>query len=60
MAIVAHGGVIRMMLAVLLELSLAKTAAFDIEYASATHVELRPHGAEVQLLNFAPWRDLRP
>jgi broad specificity phosphatase PhoE len=59
-AIVAHGGVIRMMLAVLLELSLAKTAAFDIEYASATHVELRPHGAEVQLLNFAPWRDIRP
>lgn len=57
-AIVAHGGVIRMVLAILLELPLSKTAAFEIDYASVTHVECGPR-PEVQLLNFTPWRDVR-
>lgn len=55
-AVVCHGGVIRMMLAILLELPLPKLASFEIDYASVTHVELRPHFTEVRLLNFAPWR----
>ncbi len=55
-AIVCHGGVVRMMLAILLELPLPKLASFEIDYASVTHVELRPHLTEVRLLNFAPWR----
>ena len=54
--VVCHGGVIRMMLAILLELPLPKLASFEIDYASLTHVELRPHFTEVRLLNFAPWR----
>lgn len=57
--IAAHGGVIRMMLAVLLDLPLRKTAAFEIDYASVTHIEHGARRAEVRLLNFTPWRDIR-
>ena len=57
-AIFCHGGVIRMLLAILLELPLPKTNLFEVEYASITQVALHPHMAEVELLNFTPWRDL--
>jgi broad specificity phosphatase PhoE len=57
-AIFCHGGVIRMMLAILLKLPLPKTNHFDIEYAGVTQVALHPHMAEIELLNFTPWRDL--
>jgi broad specificity phosphatase PhoE len=57
-AVFCHGGVIRMMLAILLKLPLPKTNHFDIEYASVTQVALHPHMNEVELLNFTPWRDL--
>ena len=57
-AVFCHGGVIRMMLAILLKLPLPKTNHFDIEYASITQVALHPRLAEVELLNFTPWRDL--
>ncbi len=57
-AIFCHGGVIRMILAILLKLPLPKTNHFDIEYASVTQVALHPHMAEIELLNFTPWRDL--
>jgi broad specificity phosphatase PhoE len=57
-AIFCHGGVIRMILAILLDLPLPKTNHFDIEYASVTQVALHPHMAEIELLNFTPWRDL--
>lgn len=57
-AIIAHGGVIRMVLAILLELPFAKMNVFDIEYASITRVVINPHKTEVELLNFTPWRDL--
>lgn len=53
-----HGGVIRQILAILLDLPLPKTAGFEIDYTSITEVEIHPHRAEVQLLNFTPWRDL--
>ncbi len=58
-AVFCHGGVIRQVLAILLDLPLPKTAGFEIDYASITEVEIHPHRAEVQLLNFTPWRDLR-
>lgn len=57
-AIFCHGGVIRMMLAVLLKLPLPKTNQFDVEYASITQVALHEHMNEIELLNFTPWRDL--
>jgi broad specificity phosphatase PhoE len=57
-AVVCHGGVIRMALSVLLDLPFTKMGAFDVEYASITKVLLRPNKTEVELLNFTPWRDL--
>jgi len=58
-AIFCHGGVIRMLLSVLLDLPLPKFAHFDVDYASLTEVELHTHKKpEVRLLNFTPWRDL--
>ena len=57
-AIVCHGGVIRMLLSILLDLPLPKMARFEIEYASVTQVFCHAHKKEVQLLNFTPWRDL--
>ena len=56
-AVVCHGGVIRMILAILMELPLTKMAGFDIEYASLTIVDYLPGKTEVQLLNYTPWRD---
>lgn len=56
-AIFCHGGVIRMILAILLKLPLPKMNHFEIEYAGVTQVALHPHLAEVELLNFTPWRD---
>ena len=59
-AVFCHGGVIRMMLAILLELPLPKTNSFEVDYASVTQIALHPHLNEIQLLNFTPWRDLGP
>jgi broad specificity phosphatase PhoE len=61
-AVYAHGGVIRMALAILLDLPLSKFEHFEIDYASVTWLDIgeikagRPR-TEVQLLNFTPWRD---
>jgi broad specificity phosphatase PhoE len=55
--IFCHGGVIRMMLAILLDVPLPKTAAFEIEYSGVTQIALHPHLNEIELLNFTPWRD---
>jgi broad specificity phosphatase PhoE len=57
-AIFCHGGVIRVLLSLLLRWPLARMAAFEIEYASLTHVLVRPQKAELQLLNFTPWREI--
>ena len=57
-AVVCHGGVIRMLLSLLLDLPFTKMAAFDVEYASITKVKITPSKTDVELLNFAPWRDL--
>jgi broad specificity phosphatase PhoE len=56
--VLCHGGVIRMILSILLELPLPKTACFEIDYASVTELHLHPHRTEVQVLNLTPWRDL--
>lgn len=55
-AIYCHGGVTRMMLAILLDLPLPKTEAFQIDYASVTEVAIGPERTRIELLNFAPWR----
>lgn len=56
-AIFCHGGVIRMILSILLEIPLPRTNMFQIEYAGVTQIALRPGHAEIELLNFTPWRD---
>jgi len=57
-ALFCHGGVIRMLLAILLEWPLSKFAAVEIDYASVTQVMAGKDRSRVQLLNFSPWRDL--
>lgn len=58
-ALVCHGGVIRMLLSILLKLPLRQMSSFDIAYASVTRVRCMAAKSEVELLNFVPWRDLR-
>jgi len=57
-AVVCHGGVIRMLLAVLLDLAVPLTAKFEVDYASVTRVDYREVQTEMQFLNLTPWRDL--
>ena len=56
--IACHGGIIRVLLAILLRWPLARLGAFEIEYASLTQVLVLPQRAELQLLNFTPWREI--
>ncbi len=56
-ALFCHGGIIRVMLALMLGRPLREMAHFNIEYGSLTVVELQPgkkHGVEIELLNFCP------
>lgn len=57
-AVYCHGGILRMLLSILLKLPLRIFNAFEVDYASLTQVKVTPERAEVQLLNFAPWRHL--
>lgn len=57
-AIFCHGGVIRMLLSILLCWPFSSMAVFEIEYASLTQIALLPHKPRLQLLNFAPWREM--
>lgn len=55
--IACHGGIVRVILSILLELPLSKMAHFNIEYGSVTVVEINPekkHAVEIELLNFQP------
>lgn len=56
--VACHGGVIRMALAVLLDLPLHKMTHLEIDYASLTWVDCVGPKIEMQLHNFTPWRDL--
>lgn len=56
-AVFCHGGIIRALLGLLLDLPLPKTAHFSIDYGSITHVSLNPvkkHSVEIELLNWQP------
>ena len=56
-AVYCHGGVIRMLLSILLDLPYSKTDSFQIDYASVTEVTIGPDRTRIELLNFAPWRE---
>ena len=47
-----------MMLSILLDLPFPKTDSFQIDYASVTQVSIGPDRTRIELLNFAPWREL--
>ena len=51
MAVFCHGGIIRVMLALLLEMPLMRMAHFNIEYGSLSVVEVQPekkHAVEIE------------
>jgi broad specificity phosphatase PhoE len=52
-----HGGVIRMLLAMLLQWPLPTMGALEVEYASVTRVVMLARRPQLQLLNFTPWRE---
>jgi broad specificity phosphatase PhoE len=54
-AVFCHGGVIRMILSILLDIPLPRMAGFEIDYASVTNIAVLPQKIEVQFLNFIPW-----
>jgi broad specificity phosphatase PhoE len=55
--VLCHGGVIRMLLAILLKWPFSAMAPFEIEYASITQVCCSPARVRLHLVNFTPWRD---
>ena len=62
-AIFAHGGVIRMLLAMVLDLPITAMEKYEVDYASVSwidlgHVKAGRARTEIQLLNFTPWRDM--
>lgn len=54
-AVACHGGVIRVLLAIALDLPLARLGPFEVDYASVTHLEVRPERTLLKSLNFIPW-----
>jgi broad specificity phosphatase PhoE len=59
-AIFCHGGIIRVLLGILLRWPLSSMGMFEIEYASLTQVALLSNKPKLELLNFAPWREMAP
>lgn len=57
-AIFCHGGVIRQLLSIMLDLPLSRMSMFEVDYASVTTVDWSPNRTEIQVLNLAPWRHL--
>lgn len=61
-AVFAHGGVIRMLMTLLLDLPLNAMERFDVDYAGVTWLEVGGIKAgrartEIRLMNYTPWRD---
>jgi broad specificity phosphatase PhoE len=57
-AVLCHGGVIRMLIAILLKWPFSSLAPFEIEYSSITQLLCAPSRVKLELVNFTPWRDL--
>ena len=55
-AVICHGGIIRVLLSLLLRLPLPATAALEVDYASISIADCRGDRAILQLLNHTPWR----
>ncbi len=55
-AVVCHGGVIRVILSTLLQIPLPLTIGFEVDYCSVNVADCRDNRAILQLLNHTPWR----
>jgi broad specificity phosphatase PhoE len=53
--VACHGGVVRVLLSLALNLPLPEMARFEVDYASVTVLELRRERATLKLLNYTPW-----
>jgi broad specificity phosphatase PhoE len=51
-----HGGVIRMLLALILKLPVFQMSSFEFNYASVTVIHMKASRPEVQLSNYCPWQ----
>ena len=57
--IASHGGVIRMILSLLLDLPFSRMDCFEADYASVTEVHIHADGRRsIKLLNFRPWKEV--
>jgi broad specificity phosphatase PhoE len=54
--VASHGGVVRMLLAIGLGLTLGQFGNFAVDYASVSILEFRPDRTVLQSLNHVPWR----
>lgn len=57
-AVLCHGGVIRVVLSTLLDLPLPTMSVVEVDYASITQLAWAPGRPRLELVNFTPWRDL--
>jgi broad specificity phosphatase PhoE len=53
--VACHGGVVRVLLSIALNLPLPELARFEVDYASMTILEVRRERATLKLLNHTPW-----
>lgn len=56
-AIYCHGGIIRVILSLLVDIPLVKFGKIGIDYCSVNKVEIDEKGASLRLLNFLPWKN---
>jgi broad specificity phosphatase PhoE len=53
--VACHGGIVRVLLSIAMELPLPEMARFEVDYASVTILEVRRERATLKLLNHTPW-----
>jgi broad specificity phosphatase PhoE len=56
-AIFCHGGIIRVIISILVDIPLVKLGKIGIDYCSVNKVEINDNGASLRLLNFLPWKN---
>ena len=59
-AVFCHGGVIRLILALVLAWPLRDLGSVELEYSSLTLAACAPQRTQLRLVNFTPWRELGP
>jgi len=55
-AIFSHGGIIRVIMSVLLDIPLVKLGKIGIDYCSVSKICVNGQGVSLRLLNYQPWK----